>query len=517
MNKFLPIFLFLIIIFPLLSLFYHLFLPAQNIWAHLRSTVLNIYIFNTLFLSLSVMLCSAFIAVPLAWLTTKYNFLGKNFFEWALFLPFAIPSYLLAYIYYSIKENIFTINSYLAAIIILSLSLYPYVYLFSKQVFQEISPTLIYASKTLNQSELKTFWKVILPLSRPAIFSGMLLVCMETIGDFGTVDFFSIDTLATGIFRTWFGLGSITGAIQISFILFTFSITLVILESFFRKKMVFYQKQIPHSSYFEKNLNGVYKYLAFILCLAPILVSFILPLIIIFVNIYQLGMKSFDKEFFEIVFRSFKISSIGALLCIFIGMIFSILKKIHSKNKLINLNEIISFGYAIPGAIIAISVLTSFKILDNLIENTTLFLFHFEYKDLILSGTIFAVLYAYSIRFTSISFQSANASMNKISPSIEWASKTLGKSIFQTGYKIYLPLLKNSIFISFIIIFVDIIKELPATMVLRPFNYETISIKTYNLASDERLKEASPSALFIILLGLIPVILIYFYNQKKKK
>jgi iron(III) transport system permease protein len=515
-TKFIPILLFIIIIFPLLSLFYYLFLPAQEIWAHLRSTVLNIYIFNTLFLSLSVMLCSAFIAVPLAWLTTKYHFPGKNIFEWALFLPFAIPSYLLAYIYYSVKDNFITINSYLAAIIIMSLSLYPYVFLFSKQVFKEISPTLIYASKTLNQSELKTFWKVILLLSRPAIFSGMLLVYMETIGDFGTVDFFSIDTLATGIFRTWFGLGSITGAIQISFILFTFSIALVVMESFFRKKMVFYQKQIPHNSYFEKNLNGVYKYLAFILCLVPILISFILPLIILFMNLYQLGMNSFNKEFFEIAFRSFKISSIGAVLCIFIGMVFSVLKRIHSKNKFVNLYEMICFGYAIPGAIIAISVLTSFKILDNLIESTTIFLFHFEFKELILSGTVFAVLYAYSIRFTSISFQSANASMNKISPSIEWASKTLGKSIFETGFKIYFPLLKNSFFISFIIIFVDIIKELPATMVLRPFNYETMSIKTYNLASDERLKEASAGALFIILLGIIPVILIYFYNQKKK-
>jgi iron(III) transport system permease protein len=197
-------------------------------------------------------------------------------------------------------------------------------------------------------------------------------------------------------------------------------------------------------------------------------------------------------------------------------MVFSVLKRIHSKNKFVNLYEMICFGYAIPGAIIAISVLTSFKILDNLIESTTIFLFHFEFKELILSGTVFAVLYAYSIRFTSISFQSANASMNKISPSIEWASKTLGKSIFETGFKIYFPLLKNSFFISFIIIFVDIIKELPATMVLRPFNYETMSIKTYNLASDERLKEASAGALFIILLGIIPVILIYFYNQKKK-
>jgi iron(III) transport system permease protein len=280
--------------------------------------------------------------------------------------------------------------------------------------------------------------------------------------------------------------------------------------------MVFYQKQIPHNSYFEKNLNGVYKYLAFILCLVPILISFILPLIILFMNLYQLGMNSFNKEFFEIAFRSFKISSIGAVLCIFIGMVFSVLKRIHSKNKFVNLYEMICFGYAIPGAIIAISVLTSFKILDNLIESTTIFLFHFEFKELILSGTVFAVLYAYSIRFTSISFQSANASMNKISPSIEWASKTLGKSIFETGFKIYFPLLKNSFFISFIIIFVDIIKELPATMVLRPFNYETMSIKTYNLASDERLKEASAGALFIILLGIIPVILIYFYNQKKK-
>ena len=512
------LFLFLtILVLPIASIIFYLFSPATEVWQHLRSTVLNTYFTNTVLLTSSVLLGTSIIGIPLAWLTSMYQFPCKKIFEWALLFPFAFPSYILAYVYYSHKEKFINLNSFLAATVIMSLAFYPYVYLFSRQAFHEISPSLIYASKTLKNSNLKTFWKVIFPLSRPAIFSGILLVCMEVMGDFGTVDFFSIDTLATGIYRTWFGLGSLNGAIQISFILLLFIISIVILDHHFRKKKRFYQKQIPHSQKLEKKLTGIQSFFTIMICLIPIVLGFVLPFSILVINIFQLGYKSLDKDFFEISSRSFLLASSASLICIFIGFVIALIKKFQNGRLLIKLSQSISLGYAIPGSILAITVLTSLKIMDDIFSFLYFTIFGHEYPNLILSGTIFALFYAYSIRFTSVAFQSANASLTKISPSIEWASRLAGYSIFKTSLKIHFPILKSSLFVAFILIFVDLIKELPATMVLRPFNFETIAIRTYNLASDERLIEASPAALLIVILGTIPVIILSKYNKTFNK
>jgi iron(III) transport system permease protein len=512
------LFLFLsILVLPIASISFYLLSPTPEVWQHLRSTVLSTYVTNTILLTSSVLVGTSILGIPLAWLTSMYQFPCKKIFEWALLFPFAFPSYILAYVYYSHKEKFIELNSFLAATVIMSLAFYPYVYLFSRQAFLEISPSLIYASKTLKNSNIKTFWKVIFPLSRPAIFSGTLLVCMEVMGDFGTVDFFSIDTLATGIYRTWFGLGSLNGAIQISFILLLFIISIVILDSHFKKKKRFYQKQIPHNQKLEKKLTGIYALSAFTICLFPILLAFILPFSILLSNVFYLGYKAFDKDFLEISSRSFLLATFASIICILLGLFLSLLKKYQKRGLLEKLAQSISFGYAIPGSILAITVLTSLKIIDDSFSFLYFTITGQEYPSLILSGTVFALFYAYSIRFTSVSFQSVNASLTKISPSIEWASRLAGNSIFKTSLKIHFPILKNSLFIAFILIFVDIIKELPATMVLRPFNFETIAIKTYNLASDERLKEASPAALLIVTLGMIPVVILSQYNKNFKK
>ncbi|BBH52728.1 iron ABC transporter permease [Fluviispira sanaruensis] len=453
----------------------------------------------------------------MAWLTSFYHFPFKKTFEWALLLPCAFPSYILAYVYYYHKDKFIELNPYLAAIVIMSFAFYPYVYLFSKQAFQEISPSLIHAAKVLKNSNLKTFWKIILPLSQPAIFSGLLLVCMEVMGDFGTVDFFSIDTLATGIYRTWFGLGSLNGAIQVAFILFIFIICIVVLENHFRKKKRFYQQHIPHAQETGKKLAGFSAIAASVICFIPIFLAFILPLSILLSNIYSLGAKAFDEDFFTISARSFILAASAAFLCLFIGFFIAIIRQFNH-NSLINiLSKSISFGYAIPGSILAIIVLNTLSIFDNLFSNTYLYIFKEEYPTLIFSGTVLSLFYAYSMKFTSVSLQSSQASMTKISPSLFWASRLLGSTTCKTSFKIYLPIIKKSLFVAFILIFVDIIKELPATMVLRPFNFETIAIKTYNLASDERLIEASPVALLIVLLGIIPVIILANIQPKNKE
>ncbi|APJ04336.1 ABC transporter permease [Silvanigrella aquatica] len=516
MKIFLILFLSVFII-PIASIFIYLLSPDREVWRHLYSTVLGTYISNTIFLSASVCFVTLLLGVSLAWLISYYQFPLKKIFEWALLLPFSFPAYILAYVYYSQKDKFIDLNSYAAAIIIMSLAFYPYVYLFSKQAFSEISPSIIYASKLFHNSPLKTFWKIILPLSQPAIFSGTLLVCMEVMGDFGTVDFFSIDTLATGIYRTWFGLGSMNGAIQIVFILFSFITSAVLLDLYFKKKKRFYQNQLPYKQKIERKLTGIYGYLASIFCFIPITCAFILPVFILLYNVYQLGVKAFDKEFLEISVRSFLLSLSASVFCILLGFIFATIKKFKREKSIKIMAESISLGYAIPGSVLAITVLYTLKIFDDLFSNIYFFIFQKEYPALILSGTIFALFYAYSIKFTSVSFHSIQSSMTKISPSLFWASRILGYSTITTTFKIYFPILKNSLLISFILIFVDIIKELPATMVLRPFNFETIAIKTYNLASDERLKEASPVALLIVFLGIIPVYILSKYNLNTKK
>ncbi|MGY3804491.1 ABC transporter permease [Pigmentibacter ruber] len=507
----------LIFIIPIFSILFYLFPIDLEIWKHLNSTVLSTYIWNSMILCLSVGLITLLYGVSLAWLITFYQFPLKKFLEWAIILPFVFPSYILAYIYYSHKDKFIELNSYIAAIFIMSLSFYPYVYLFSRNAFAEISPNLINAARIFQKSELKTFWKIIFPLSQPAIFSGTILVCIEVLGDFGTVDFFSIDTLATGIYRTWFGLGSIKGAIQISLTLFSIIALAIFIDQYLKRKKKFYQNQFLNAKKSAKKLNLIYSLLAIFYCTFPILIAFVIPISILLYNTFQIGFKNFDKEFFEIIFRSFFISFSGAIICIILGFTFSYSSQIKL-NKLINIfPKFISLGYAIPGSILSIIVLSNLKNLDEFILYLSMNIFKNENINNIFTSSIIALYFAYSIKFSAISFNNSESAMKRVSPNLFWASKILGYSNKNTAVKIYFPLVKSSLITSFILIFLDILKELPATMILRPFNFETVAIKTYNLASDERLKESSPYALIIVILGIFALYFITKFNIYRLK
>lgn len=506
-----------IFILPIISIFIYL-IPVDTItWHHLYSTVLFSYVINSIILCFAVGVLSMLIGTSLAWLIVFYDFPLRKFFSWSLLLPFAFPSYILAYIYYFNKDNFIELNTYAAAIIILSLSFYPYVYLFSKQAFQQTSKIYINNSKLLGKNSTSTFLKITLPLAQPSICAGVILVCIEVLSDFGTVDFFSIDTLSTGVYRTWFGFGSINGAVQISFILILFIFLLVMIDKICKKNKRFLMKDYYSSNNAIKKLGVISSFLAIIYCMFVFLLGFLLPIYSLFRNVLILDYSFFDEEFFRIIIRSLVLSVSGGIFCVIFGCFFGLISQFKNLKIIQLMAKLTSFGYAIPGSILSLLVLINFKYFENFISKYFFNLFQTEFINTFFYGTVFVLYYAYIIKFSSIAFHATEGVLLKTPNSLFWASKILGNSSYKTVLKIYLPLLKKSLVISMILIFVDIIKELPMTMILRPFNFETIAIKTYNLASDEKFREVSPYALFIVILGIFPIYILSKCNNDKKK
>lgn len=478
----------------------------------------------TLFVGMGVIA----LGVSTAWLVTHRDFTGRRVLEWCLLLPLAMPSYLLAYIYTDLFQVTGAIplwlhyndKSWLAGLIppirtiygasaVFILALYPYVYILTRATFLESSASAENASRTLGMSAQKTFWKITIPLARPSIIAGTALALMEVLGDFGTVDYFAVDTFSTGIFRTWFGLGSKTGAARLAIILLGMIIFLVALEKQARGRMNFYN---PGTRFIKKTrtpLGTRGSLFAWLLCITPIFLGMVFPLIRLLQLILDGGYKHFNNSFFGYLVNTFGASFIAAAACTFIAVTMTLLVR-PLRQGLSNpakwIVSLASFGYALPGAVLAVGILFVMSFADNFLSYVSGRFGHS--LPLIFSGSFFAVIYAYFVRFSSIPLQGLEAASQKISSNLDGASRTLGVSAFPTLRKLHFPLLKSSILSSLLLVFVDCTKELPATMILRPFNFQTLAIQTYNLASDERLLEASPSAICILLIGILPIFIL---------
>ncbi|HLV76337.1 MAG TPA: iron ABC transporter permease [Marinobacter sp.] len=516
-----------IVALPVFSVLVLAFFPEENIWPHLVSTTLPRYLTTTIKLMLGVAALTLVIGLATAWAVTMCEFPGRKFFEWALMLPFAVPAYVIAYVYTSLLDyagpvqialrELFGWNSAAdywfpeirslgGATLMIGLVLYPYVYLLARAAFLEQSPSLFAVSRSLGHSALKTFFKVVLPIARPAIAVGLSLALMETLNDFGTVDFFAVQTLTAGLFDTWMNLGNLGGAAQIATTMLMFVVLLVTLERYSRRRQQQYAARDNREPLHRFSLSVPRQMVCLVVCALPLILGFVIPGVTLSYYAWEYFDVSWNPSFLRNTFNSLFLSGTAALATLVIGVTLAYSRRLHNTRGMQVLMRLSSLGYAMPGAVLAVGVIVPLAGFDNWLDSWMR-----EYlgisTGLLLSGSVFALIFAYTVRFLAVSAGSVESALQKVTPSMDMASRSLGQSPGRTLVKVHLPMLRGTLFTAALVVFVDCMKELPATLILRPFNYETLATYVYQFASDEQLYHSALPALIIVLAGIIPIIL----------
>ncbi len=516
--------LFSLPIFTIASFIIH---PTSEVWQHLLDTVLSEYLMNSALLMVGVGTGTFVIGVGCAWLTSVCVFPGKKFFAWALLLPLAFPAYIIAYTYTGMFDYAGPVQTWIrdltgwglhdyffpevrslgGAITMFSLVLYPYVYLLSRAAFLEQSVCVLEVSRTLGCSVWTSFYRVALPLARPAIVAGLSLALMETLADYGAVSYFGLGVFTTGIFRTWFGLGDGAAAAKLAAILLMFVFVLVIIERWSRKRAQYHHTSSRYSSLPQYRLGGYHAGLAFCACFVPLLFGFLLPAYQLAVWAFETYEYMIDVSFILLIMHSITLALSAAALAVVLALFLAYGKRLFKSNTVTASIRVVATGYAIPGTVVAIGVIIPFAWIDNSLDS--LMREHFGFSSgLLLSGSLFAVMFAYMVRFLAVSIQSVESGLTKIKLSMDDSARSLSYTPLEILMQVHLPLMKGTVLTAFLIVFVDVMKELPATLILRPFNFNTLAVRAFELAADERLADSSTAALMIVLIGLVPVLLL---------
>lgn len=521
---------------PVLVVLGSVFADTGEVWAHLASTVLAQYVTNSLLLMVGVAVGVLILGVGTAWLVTMCRFPGSRWFEWALLLPLAAPAYLLAYTYTewleyygpvqtglrtlfgweSVADYWFpNVRSVGGAIAMFSLTLYPYVYMLARVAFLEQSVCTLEASRSLGCGPWKSFVKVALPLARPAVMAGLALALMETLNDFGTVQYFSVPTFTTGIYRTWFGMGERVAAAQLAAMLMLFILALILLERGSRRQAKYYQAKNSAQTPTAYRLRGGRGWFATGACLLPILFGLLVPGGLLLQMTLTHWEETMDDNFFELATNSLILAGVTAGVAIALSLLLGYGQRLNPSRPMRLGVRLASMGYGIPGAVIAVGILIPVARFDTVIAQWIETTFGLA-TGLLISGTVFALIFAYLVRFLAVSLSTVESGLGKIRPSLDDASRSLGCSPTRTLFRVHLPLMGSSLLTAIMLVFVDVMKELPATLVMRPFNFDTLAVRVYQYASDERLVEASAPALMILLVGLVPVIVLSWQVAKSR-
>jgi iron(III) transport system permease protein len=493
-------------------------------WQHISQTVLPDYILNSLLLVLGVGLLSLLLGISSAWLVSTCEFPGRRFFQWALILPLALPTYIIAYVYagltsytgplqsllrntfgFSAAEASIDIMNIWGVIFVMSLVLYPYVYVISRTSFLSQSRTLLESSRILGSGSWTTFFRIALPVSRPAFIGGLMLVLMEVLNDYGAVKYYGISTFTTGIFRAWFSLGDANAAIYLSALLMLFIFGLIALERWQRGKARYDSGESTPKPLRPYVLGKGQASLAFLVCSIPFLFGFLVPLLQLLSWAYQTAGKVIDARFFTLIVNSFTLAALAAAICVLVSVLLIFAALINKARLVRGLSKVAMLGYSIPGAVIAVGIMIPLIALDK--ELIGFMQQSFSYSGgLLLSGSIVGLVFAYMVRFLAVSFNPIEAGTKKISPFLVEAARSMGMTPLKALIKVKFPLLKNALLSASLLVFVDVLKELPLTLILRPFNYHTLATKAYELAGDELIAESANAALIVIATGILPIL-----------
>ena len=513
---------------PLASIAYRALDPADDTWRHLVDTVLAVYVSNTLWLMLGVGLGTIVIGASTAWLVTMYRFPGRRILSFALLLPLAVPSYVLAFVITDQLEYAGTVQATLrgafgwtspkdywfpeirslgGAIVVLSLVLYPYVFLLARAAFTEQCFCLFEASRTLGRGPLRSFMRVALPMARPGIAVGVALALMETLNEFGTVDFFAVSTFTAGIFDVWLNMDSPAGASQLAVALVTFTLVLLAVERRARHRGRVHATTTRVRKLPEYALSRGAAAAAFAWCALPVLLGFVLPAGVLAVYSIEFHDVAFGHEYLAFAGNSLRLSLAAAVVTTALGLVLAYGVRLSRRPGMRGMAEAATVGYAVPGAVLAVGLLYPLGAIDNWVDALARELFGIS-TGLILSGTVAGLVLGYSARFMSLSYRTLDAGLERVTPSMDGASRTLGSGSGATLRRLHLPLVRPSLLVATLLVFVDTMKELPLTLLMRPFNFETLATFVYQLASDELLEECALGALTIVAAGVLPVAVI---------
>lgn len=510
----------IVLLIPIFYVLGGIVIPGGENWEHLKDHLLSTYVFNTILLVIFTSILSIAFGVLPAWYIARYDFPLKKVFSVLLVLPLAIPSYIMAFAY-SGFFNVFgslhfflmdyfpninyklDINNWLGLSFVLALALFPYVYLILHTTFKIQQENLLEAAQTLGANSKQVFLKIALPLARPALAGGLFLIIMEVLNDYGAASYFGVKTLTTGIFRTWFSLGDIQTAVKLAGQLLGITLLFYIFEQWIQSHKKYSSSRIQRKSSYKNKLTKVNSFIVIAICFIPTFFGFLLPL-------FQLLYWAFQSESIsisvELIKHSAQLAALVTILCLLIAFI-NAFGNHYFKNKWMKIMvRVSSIGYAIPGAIIAVGVLAPLLWLDDFTNWNT---------GTLINASIFALTYACVIRFFAVSYNSLEGVISKLPPSYADACKLNGVNSFKALGKVYFPLSKTGLLAGGILVFIDVLKELPLTLILRPFDFNTLATKAFELASDEALREASIPALCIVAMGCLALFLVKIVLKTK--
>ena len=516
-----------VVALPILAVVSSLFTGSGVVWTGLVDRIVSVYVVNTLVLLAGVAVVAGTIGTGTAWLVTMCEFPGRRHMEWLLLLPFAAPAYVVAYAYTDFLEFAGPLQTELrdltgwgrhdywfpeirstpGAIAMLSLALYPYVYLLGRNAFLSQSVQALGVARSLGLGPWSAFARVAIPMARPGLAAGLALALMETLADFGTVEFFGVQTFTTGIYRTWFIRGSPEGAAQLASILLFFAFAVILVERSSRSRARYVTGQGRFQPLPRFVLAGSRAWAAFLATALPVLLGFVVPVCLL----VELTVSSGDSmplaAFSTYAGNSVLVAGLAAILAVAAALTLGYAARLAAGPVTHGAVRIASMGYAIPGSVIAVGILVPLAWLDNRLDAFMEAAFGVS-TGLLVTGSIAALLLAYVVRFLAVAYNSTDAGLARVTPAMDGAARSLGRSPFSTLTEIHAPLLRGSLLTGGLLVFVDVLKELPATLLVRPFNFETLATRTWRLAADERLAEASTAALAIVVAGIVPVIVL---------
>ena len=517
-----------LLVLPILAIFYTALGESDQVFAHLMSTVMGTYTLNTLVLVAGTALLAALFGLPAAWFMAMCRLPGEKWLQWALVLPLAMPGYIIGYIYTDwfdyagpvqiLLRDWFGWQSYQdywfpdirtlgGACLVLALVLYPYIYLLARTAFMEQSASLLQSARLLRCSPLESFRRISLPLARPSIAVGLSLIAMETLGDFGTVSYFAVHSLTTAVYDTWLGYSNLNAAAKISAMMLLAIFLLISAERFSRRRQKLFQQHSEPNEDIRYRLSGWKKWLALSWCWGLIGFAFLLPLLQLLYYAWQYFADSWNSAFRQFSINSLIVSVSAALLAVAVALLVNFYHRLDGRRSSIAPMRLSVMGYAVPGTVLAIGVMIPLTTADHWLNDLARYM-DWGRPGLFFSGTVFAMIFAFVVRFGAVAVGSIESSLAKIPPSLDMAAKTMGCGPMSMLRRVHLPLIRRGCLIAGLLVFIESMKELNAALLLRPFNFETLATYVFNYASDEQLELAAMPAILLVLVGLVPLVVV---------